>query len=357
MRGDGVLARGGQKDPTDEGARGSRKKSYFVPALKSADPQIRPRSLTFPSRPAGGPAGPARSLAPWTAAPTAPPTPFLLLFQGRLGASRRKSRPSPLPPTGSGAEGPSRPRSRAVNQRLRPRPDPRGAPPRSARGPAPPPPPGLERPRMRPGEAMGAGRGRGLESEPRSRLESGHDPGLWSSEGRERHRVCDGVRERTRCDGPGIETQESHSGSPPLSSFSPLVLPGTPAATSARDPKSQADGPWSERWCHLAGRVGTARGGGGGDPRLREALTTGWGGASAPSWVGQRLPPPPQVLEARLPSPQAGTQQKDLKELRAPIVCTWRPVVALSVRSRIGEPSILLSLTPPSSRSSLGGAD
>ena len=139
MRGDGVLARGGQKDPTDEGARGSRKKSYFVPALKSADPQIRPRSLTFPSRPAGGPAGPARSLAPWTAAPTAPPTPFLLLFQGRLGASRRKSRPSPLPPTGSGAEGPSRPRSRAVNQRLRPRPDPRGAPPRSARGPAPPP--------------------------------------------------------------------------------------------------------------------------------------------------------------------------------------------------------------------------
>ena len=74
MRGDGVLERGGQKDPTDEGARGSRKKSYFVPALKSADPQIRPRSLTFPSRPAGGPAGPARSLAPWTAAPTAPPT-------------------------------------------------------------------------------------------------------------------------------------------------------------------------------------------------------------------------------------------------------------------------------------------
>ena len=53
MRGDGVLARGGQKDPTDEGARGSRKKSYFVPALKSADPQIRPRRLTVPSRPAG----------------------------------------------------------------------------------------------------------------------------------------------------------------------------------------------------------------------------------------------------------------------------------------------------------------
>lgn len=110
MQGDGVLARGGQKDPTDEDARGSRKKSYFVPALKGADPQIRPRSLTFPSRPAGGPAGPARSLAPWTVAPTAPPL-FLLLFQGRLGASRRKSRPSPLPPTGSGAEGLSRQRS------------------------------------------------------------------------------------------------------------------------------------------------------------------------------------------------------------------------------------------------------
>ncbi|XP_040100250.1 proline-rich protein HaeIII subfamily 1-like [Oryx dammah] len=42
MRGDGVLARGGQKDPTDEDARGSRKKSYFVPALKGADPRIRP---------------------------------------------------------------------------------------------------------------------------------------------------------------------------------------------------------------------------------------------------------------------------------------------------------------------------
>lgn len=159
MRGDGVLARGGRKDPTDEGARGSRKKSYFVPALRGADPQIRPHSLTFPSRPAGGPAGPARSLAPWTVAPTVPPfTPFLLLFQGRLGASRRKSRPSPLPPAGSGAEGPSRPRSQAVSQSLRPRPDPREAPPHLL---------GPERPRMRPGEAVGAGRGRGLESDPR----------------------------------------------------------------------------------------------------------------------------------------------------------------------------------------------
>ena len=47
-----------------------------------------------------------------------------------------------------------------------------------------------------------------------------------------------------------------------------------------------------------------------------------------------------------LPSPQAGTQRKDLKELRVPLACTWRPVVALSVRSRIGEPSVLPSLTP-----------
>lgn len=152
MQGDVVLARGGQKDPTDEDARGSRKKSYFVPALKGADPQIRPRSLTFPSRPAGGPAGPARSLAPWTAAPTAPPPLFLLLFQGRLGASRRKSRPSPLPPTGSGAEGLSRPRSWAVSQSLRPRPDPCEAPPHL---------PGPERLRMRPGEAARAGTGGG----------------------------------------------------------------------------------------------------------------------------------------------------------------------------------------------------
>ena len=95
MRGDGVLARGGQKDPTDEGARGSRKKSYFVPALKSADPQIRPRSLTFPSRPAGGPAGPARSLAPWTAAPTAPPTPFSSI--SKAGSAPPAGNPAPPP--------------------------------------------------------------------------------------------------------------------------------------------------------------------------------------------------------------------------------------------------------------------
>lgn len=115
--------------------------------------------------------------------------------------------------------------------------------------------------------------------------------------------MYDGVRERTRCDGSWESRPRNPTWEPPFSCSSPLVLPGTPAATSARDPKSQADGPWSERWCHLAGRVGTARGGGGGDPRLREALTTGWGGASAPPWVGQRLPPLPQVLEARLPEP------------------------------------------------------
>lgn len=318
-------------------------------------PRSGPAVSPFPAAPPGvrpvllGPWPPGRRLP-------LPPPPLFSSFS-KAGSAPPAGNPAPppsLPPDRERRDRPGRAAGLSIKGcgpapiRAGPRPGPREAPPHL---------PGLERPRMRPGEAMGAGRGRGLESEPRSRLESGHDPGLWSSEGRERHRVCDGVRERTRCDGPGIETQESHLGSPPLSSFSPLVLPGTPAATSARDPKSQADGPWSERWCHLAGRVGTARGGGGGDPRLREALTTGWGGASAPLWVGQRLPPPPQVLEARLPSPQAGTQQKDLKELRAPIVCTWRPVVALSVRSRIGEPSILLSLTPPSSRSSLGGAD
>lgn len=44
-----------------------------MPALKGADPQLRPRSLTFSSRSAGGPVSPERSLALWTVAPTAPP--------------------------------------------------------------------------------------------------------------------------------------------------------------------------------------------------------------------------------------------------------------------------------------------
>lgn len=35
-----------------------------------------------------------------------------------------------------------------------------------------------------------------------------------------------------------------------------------------------------------------AHGGGGVDPSLEEVLMTDWGGASAPSWTGQRLPPP-----------------------------------------------------------------
>lgn len=80
-----------------------------------------------------GPAGPARSLALRTVAPTPPLPPFLLLlFQGRLGASRRKSRPSPLPPAGSGTEGSSRPRSQTVSQRRRLRPHPRQIPPQLA---------------------------------------------------------------------------------------------------------------------------------------------------------------------------------------------------------------------------------
>lgn len=131
MQGDVVLARGGQKDPTDEDARGSRKKSYFVPALKGADPQIRPRSLTFPSRPAGGPAGPARSLAPWTAAPTAPP-PFSPPFP--RPARRLPQEIPPLPPPshriGSGGTVP------AAQLGCQSEP---AAPPRSVRGPAPPP--------------------------------------------------------------------------------------------------------------------------------------------------------------------------------------------------------------------------
>lgn len=68
-------------------------------------PQPGPRSLTSPGRPAGGPAGRAQSQALWTLVSTVPPDPQPLSppSQGRLGASRRKSRPSPLPPAGSGA--------------------------------------------------------------------------------------------------------------------------------------------------------------------------------------------------------------------------------------------------------------
>ena len=159
MQGDGVLARGGQKDPTDEDARGSRKKSYFVPALKGADPQIRPRSLTFPSRPAGGPAGPARSLAPWTVAPTAPP-PFFSSFS-KAGSAPPAGNPAPppsLPPDRERRDCPGSAAELSVRAcgpapiRAGPRPDPRGAPPHL---------PGPERLRMRPGEAVRAGKGGG----------------------------------------------------------------------------------------------------------------------------------------------------------------------------------------------------
>lgn len=107
------------------------KKVSLCPPSKVLTPEFRPLSLTFPRRRAVGPAGPAWSLALWAVAPTAPLTPFLLLllFQGRLGATRRKSRPSPLPPAGSGAEGPSRPLSRAVSQRRQPHPHLHQAPP------------------------------------------------------------------------------------------------------------------------------------------------------------------------------------------------------------------------------------
>lgn len=97
-------------------------------------------------------------LGPWHSGRRLPLPPLilfllLLLFQGRLGASRRKSRPSPLPPAGSGAEGPSRQRSRTVSQCLRPRPDPRQAPPPLS-GPDRGRWPGQ---RMRPGEAAWVG--------------------------------------------------------------------------------------------------------------------------------------------------------------------------------------------------------
>lgn len=53
---------------------------------------------------------------------------------------------------------------------------------------------------------------------------------------------------------------------------------------------------WLEQWCHLADYVGADHGGGGGgDPSLEGVLMTGWSGASAPSWAGQLLPPPPSL--------------------------------------------------------------
>lgn len=160
----------------------ARPPGYCPPARATQSHLSRP--------PRRGPLGPARSRALRTVAPTAPLSPFLLLlFQGRLGASRRKSRPSPVPPAGSGAEGPSRPRNRAVSQRLRPRPYPRQAPPPSLFCGAEK----LAGQRMRPGaaEAVGVGWGGELAS-----LSSSCGAGAtWgSSLGR---KVCDWVGQWT----------------------------------------------------------------------------------------------------------------------------------------------------------------
>lgn len=100
------------------------------------------------------------------------------------------------------------------------------------------------------------------------------------------------MEEKTLCEGvweliPGDPTWEA-----------PLLFALRPSQDSHSDlrrrPRSPTTG-CSEQWCHLVDGVRAAHGGGGGDPSL-EVLMTGWGGASAPSWAGQRLPLPPPGL-------------------------------------------------------------
>lgn len=276
------------------------KKSYFIARPpRVLTPRSGPAVSPFPATPRRG-SGRSCSVPGPLDGGSLPL--FLLLFQGRLGASA--GNPAPPPPShriGSG-EGLSRPRSWAVSQSLRPRPDPCEA----AHLPGP------ERLRMRPGEAARAGTGAGTEERASASLTGARarDLRLWSSDGQERHPVYDGVRERTRCDGSWESRPRNPAQEPPLFFFLAPRPSRTPAATSARDPKSQADGPWSGDGATLAGRVGTARGGGSGDPRLREALTTGWGGASAPPWVGQRLRRSPSPGSPASRAPRQGPNRR-----------------------------------------------
>lgn len=93
MQGDVVLARGGQKDPTDEDARGSRRKITLCPPSRVLTPRIRPRSLTL-SQPPRRSGQSLLSPGPLDGGSHCPPF-FSSFSRPARGASRRKSRPSP----------------------------------------------------------------------------------------------------------------------------------------------------------------------------------------------------------------------------------------------------------------------
>ncbi|KAL4686944.1 hypothetical protein H8959_019072 [Pygathrix nigripes] len=87
------------------------------------------------------------------------------------------------------------------------------------------------------------------------------------------------------------------------------MRPVTPARGRRRPPVAAGRSMAPPSGWHQSGPQGRR-----GDPSLEEALVPGGGGASAPSWAGQRLSP--QALETQLRSPAVGTGRKRPKERR-----------------------------------------
>lgn len=282
---------------------------------------------------------------PWTAAPTAPRH-ALLLFQGRLGASA--GNPA-LPSLHRIRSGGTIPAALAGGCQSEP-----AAPPRSVR--APPHLPRPERLRMRPGEAARAGTEAGTRNEPRH---PDWSPGARpeaprSSELDRRDTLC-----MTGCER-GRDVMGAGNQRPRIHLEPPFLLPRPSsfqdsAATSAR-PRSQADGPWSGD--------GAFSGPCGDGSRRRRPETPGSGRRWLPAGValqhrrGSDSASAAPRHQTRLPEPQS--RDPTLKDLKGPAGSpSLHHLEArgdLGVRSRVGTQRSPFS-NPPSSRSSLGGAD
>lgn len=132
----------------------------------------------------------------------------------------------------------------------------------------------------------------------------------------------------------GNRTPETLFLGSPFSSLAPACR--TPPATSAYKPERPTN--WLDQWCHLVDSVGTAHGDGGKDPSLEEVLLEGWGGASAPAWAGQRLPP----LKAGFRTPRTGPKSRPGRNSEF----LWTTVV---YKAHIRElpVSVLYALFPP----------
>lgn len=188
-------------------------------------------------------------LGPWHSGRWLPRRPCPLSPPLPPPAQRLPQEIPPLPPpAGSGAEGPSRPRSRAVSQRPRPRPQ--------RAGPAP----------VAPVRTRGAGwigacaqvnRSGGTGGEPSRRCVWAVQPG--------RHGA---VGSRLQEELPGVWPARSQD--PPWGVLF-LHAPRPSRGLPRRPPRAESGthSRWPEQWCHLADGAGAAHGAAAGTPPLR----------------------------------------------------------------------------------------